>query len=966
MEGSDRDTSLWILSAVKYETGNSPAAVVFLAEIVSNRIPALAAPPVAGFNASKVDSLTIPSSPLDPNLPVRLFWLIGAALVGVGRMSDARWWLAEGAKKAPADPIFPRAMGLLELRERRYDEARQLFAGAREKGDPAGAQKGMALLEALRPGGSGPAGLAAAAETLGDAELFHQAGRLMERRKDEGGAAKAYVRATQLDPRFAPALTSVGLIFARRRMNEKALASLRRARDLGDHCDDLLQALSTLLVEAGAFEEAEPLLVELRERHASDTSVARNLAGIHTTLALCAANRENEEDAIERIQKAVAIQPEPLVAEAYRTLLAELHRRAAVRCLSGRNAQAIDEARDHLQRSLEFEPSSPQNRFALGLVGLASLTKSNPSGSSEPPDRSAMARSAVSDFAEAGDTPRTRIHQSIALLIAGDGDGAITLLQPLLHGADDPGIRLRARWVYALALAARGRPAEGRALLEQSEGEALAGGGLGGFSQLLGLQVLKLRAAEKGGAEIEREIASLAPAERTADRMLLFGIVLAGRKSFDEAEVALEQASRDPLLRSEAKSTRTLMQMSRIAELIRTERPAEAFRLLTRIRPVLPNDPEIDHWLSSLENEAVPIAAIRKGDGRPAVATWSSRVQGWKKTKDSGYFELVRSLAIAAHRTAISLERQKIRIDAERYWKIAIDRWLELLAAPVFWDDYAARARELFQSFEPEVLDEVRNELVQKYLVGGLGEVIGFLRANGEELVAAERYDVLDAIQSWRLRGEPNNLEIRRALASCHAQRLILFSNAGLWTEAVKFGEKACETDPTDPVHFNNLAEVYGSQAQPILSYINQEVERGFGGPHLRPRALQVVDLLSLALAWNPFHAPIRKIYNNVSPQVGYTGILPIDPRFQKAEKLRQMLLPGVLENYSGGAGQQAEPARQEIDPGVSPAQVAEMARKFKQRGIVDPETILSAIFVTYPALRNVPKDQILQTIVNA
>lgn len=75
---------------------------------------------------------------------------------------------------------------------------------------------------------------------------------------------------------------------------------------------------------------------------------------------------------------------------------------------------------------------------------------------------------------------------------------------------------------------------------------------------------------------------------------------------------------------------------------------------------------------------------------------------------------------------------------------------------------------------------------------------------------------------------------------------------------------------------------------------------------------------------------------------------------------------PGVLEAFSAGIGRPATEEREAIDAGVTPAEVVELARRLKGRGMTDPKAIYDAILLIHPGLAKVPQDQVLDAIVNA
>jgi tetratricopeptide (TPR) repeat protein len=937
----------WMLATAEYETGNPSGALD------------------SAHEAARSLTGDAPASGFARELPAALLWLGGVAAGSLGALDEAERWLTEGATRFPDDPSFPRERGHVALRQGRWDAARLLFDETRRKGDSAGAARGVAFVDSLGPGGRGADALAAEAERLGDAELFHAAGRLHERRGRVSDAAKAHLLAIKADPRFFPSLRAVGILFLRQGSRGKAIETLRRALELGDRSDDLLRALSTALLAEGELAQSEPLLEELRGRFPGDRSVRHNAAFVNAGLALAAANAEREEEAAERLGTTRDLLEgdggtSGRDSADWSAVASEVSLRAGWRVLRSSESDRFDRALDHFARAAELDQGNDGAAIARGLARLGSLAAgggSTPIPGPDSEERLVEARRAAEELEKHRDDPRATLGAAIARLVAGDRPLAASGLDRLTALSEgSSAFPLRAAWVRSVLLAGEGKPAEARALLEEQQAAREVPAG---FARLIGLQILKLRAAERGPLEIEKEIRSLAASARTAESHLLYGIILAAEKRFDEAEQILNEAARSPGARAEAVSTRRLMQMARLAELIRSGRPADAAKLLTRLRPGLPQDPEIDHWLRALEDEAVPLAALRNGNGKLAIQIWSARLASWNKGHDSSYWELVRSLAIAAHRSAIDAEKGGRRLDAETFWKCAVDRWLEIAGSEPFWNGYSARCRDLISGFEPELVPETVQELVERYLSNGLREVIGHLRATGEELVAAERFDHLDRILAWRMNREGATDELRQARATCHAQRLIIYSNAKMWEPAVRFGELACEADPTDPVHFNNLAEVFGAQAQPLIAEINAAVAAGMGGPHLRSTAMQIADLLSIALAWNPYHAVLRRLHGQIAPQIGYVGVGSRDPRARRAEQLRASLPPRALELFSmrqsvatgGDAGSAGFP------------QIVELATNLKAVGITDPEVIYAMLVATNPLLGQLDKGEVLRAI---
>ena len=918
LDGAERPFARWIAGGARLAAGDAAGALAELGPILGD-LSAASAPASLG------------AGPL---------FTAGVALAEAGKPDGAVALLQEGMRRAPADPSFPAALGRLALRMGRFDEAARLLDAGSRAGDDGPTHRGAALVAALRSGGGGAEALAATE----DPELLRTAARLFEKDRRIADAAKALSRAAERDP--SPHSTAeLGALLVRHGAPEKATDLLRRARRLGDGSATTASALASALLARGAFDEAAPLLAELP---ADSPAVRRNRALTLFALALAAANEGREDDAVEQLDEALAV--EPSILEERRALVAELYFRAGAR-RANRGGARLDSAAELLARAVEVDPS----HRAARLTGAEVEISRGGAGAGERAI-ALLAPIAVS-------SPRATLATAMAEALAGRNEAAKARLDLLLPVAGE--LAPRVQYVRGLVLGVSGQPDPGRRDLAAAA-TALAGKrGLERLGASARQEELKLRAVSAGGNRIEAAIAARG-ADVPPELLLLHGLVLASTGRFDEAASALEKAGKDRGLRAEADRSRQLVQLSRIAALLSAGQLAEGLRLFVKLRPGLPQDPQVDLWLASLESEGVPFASLRAGDGRAAVNALGGKVQGWRKAKDGAYFELVRALAVAAHRSALAAERAGGRVDAERYWKVAADRYVELSEAEPFWDAFAAHGRELFPALEPETIAALRTEIVDRWYVGALREAIGWLRTHEEEIAAAQRFGAAETVAKWRLSQSPGDAERVDALATCHAQRLILYSNSGMWEEARRFGELACETDPDDPVHFNNMAEVYGAEAQPILARLDSEINMGNGGPHLRPLAAPVVELLALALAWNPFHQGIGNLHRTIAGQLGFSGPGMFDARIRRANELRARIPEEKLRSFSMQMASGAQEQGEEIDVGVTPAQVAEIAAALKRAGLRDPQVIYDAILKKYPELAKVPKEQVMNTIVNA
>ena len=941
----------WIAAACEYESGNPRGSESELVTILTN-----------GQRATRL-------AEIDPaaadGLDASLVWLIAATLSTTGSSEKAAVWFEQGSRMAPTDPSFPREMANLAMQRGNLDDARVLLDETRRRGDQKAAARGQAILEFFQSGGSNAATLVGAATSLRDGSLHYFAGLVLEQNGDASAAIRSYAAAVQTEPLMTRAWAAAGILYARLGAKDRAEVALRQAYDRGERSSPLLRALATLWLEAGRFEDAEPILTELHHREPDDKAIKDNLAGLQCLIGLKEANQGNEEEAIDHLSQALELAPE--LRSRWLPVLAEIEFRAATRAAHRRAVGWAETANELLGQAIEHAPGAPTPLLMKSAFRLAeTLSLSGDERVSSAAAIAADLNAARSSITGGGLRIRADLHQAIALTIANDVARADPILQSCLKMDLDAATRLRFRWVQALSIAKRGNAIAGRVLLEGSLEECAKAPELTEFLKRVRLQALKLKAAELGSKRIESEIRAMEDEARTPAMMLLYGMVLAEQRRFDEASKALETAARDRTLRAEAESTRYIMQMSRVAELLENQKEDEALKLFSRLRPTLPNETEIDLWLNSLEIEGMPVAALRRGDGKPAVATWSSRVGGWRKTKDKEYWELVRSIAVAAHRTAVIAEKKQDYATAETYWRTATTRWLELLDSEDFWTEYARRGRDLFPNFNQGILEEIKAELVDLHLVGLVREVIGRMHSAGDVIAAADRFAVIEQVATWRLDKDPENHELRKAVAGCHAQRLILFAGQQMWEEARRWGEHACEVDPSDPVHFTNMAEMYGGEANLAMIKLEADYAAYGPGPHLQPLARRVIDLLSLALAWNPSHATMGESYTNLSTQMGYAGVSQNDPRIRRAIELRAGISAEALARFSAGQGgemgETSEHAAGPEVPNVDHAAVSEFARILREAGI-DSETAYNTIVITWPVVGSWPKVQAMSLI---
>jgi tetratricopeptide (TPR) repeat protein len=960
----------WAVAATEYAGGNPAGVFEHLRATISMLTGRRDEPAL-------VESL----APIDiAKLHSHLVWLTGVSWSAIGHDELAESWLALGEQLAPGDPSFPRERGTIALRTQRLDAARELFDEVEKRGDAKGAARGRAVADWIVGGHRDAAPLLSAAELSRDPILFYHAGRQLERAGNSADAAKAYARATVLDPLMGRAFASLGVLHGREGDGERAISALRRARDAGERGTMVLKALATLLLERGSIVEAIPLLEEMRRRAPDDPTANRNFAGAKRLLALQYANDEKEEEALECLTEAAGADQEGAVEWA--RVAAEIGFRAATRLARSRPSGWESVAEELLDDAVRHDPGDLRIRLRLGVVRLArALSERSGDG----------LRAAIATLQSVASSPAAspplrfsaELHRAIALLSNGSAQQADEIATRLAKNPVlDAESRLRARWVQALSLARAGKLLQSRVVLEESARECSELPEAAELLKAVRLEILKLQTAERGAHHLEREVQSIELDARGAPAQLYWAVALAGLGRWDEADRFFDMAALSPALRRDARAARTMMQLSRVAGLLSSRREAEAHKLLGSVRASLPQDPEIDRWLNSLEVEAVPVAALRQGNGAAALAIWSARAQRWLQ-KDAEYWELVRSIAIAAHAAATSAEARLDYAAAEHYWSITVTRWLELLDADEYWQSYSRRARELFPGLDPAIVDEIRKELVETHLASAIRASIALQRQRGEDPVALRRYQLLDQIESWRLSNNPADDSVRKRLAACHAQRLLLASKLERWDEALDAGTRACLADPADPAHFAAMAATYGAMMRPLLAELRaNESDPGTTTP-LFELTGRVVDLLSLGLAWNPHDRELARLSTELSIRLGYTGVPDSDPKVRRAVELREKLPPGALERYmemiTGEPAQKPEamPAYGTIDVAsidtddggqvvefsdVDTQAAMEMVSKWKNDGL-SRDAIYWSLLSIYPILAKVSRKAVFKMV---
>jgi hypothetical protein len=742
----------------------------------------------------------------------------------------------------------------------------------------------------------------------------------------------------------------------------------------------VLKALASLLLERGVVVEAIPLLEEIRRRAPGDAIADRNSAGAKRLLALQYANDEKEDEALECLDEAATADPDG--AAAWNRVAAELGFRAAARLARSRPSGWEAAAESCLDAAARHDPTDLRIRLRLGVVRLARALASR----SDDTMRAAIATlQSVASSTSASPAVRfsADLHRAIALLASGVAQQADEIATRLAKNPSlDPESRLRARWVQSLSLAKAGRLLQARVLLDESARECEEIPEAGEFLRIVRLQILKLEAAERGAHKLEREVQSLENGARGAPAQLYWGIVLAALGRHDEADRFLDAAAHEPALRRDARGSRAMMHLSRVARLLAEGREADAHRLLGRVRPSLPQDPEIDRWINSLEVEGVPAAALRQGNGAAALAIWSAREQRWRH-QDAEYWELVRSIATAARMAAVAAERAGDCDAAEELWNVAVARWLELLDAEEFWQAFARRARELFPALDPAAVEQTRDDLLETRIAALIRAVIALQRQRGDDRAAFRRYALLAQIESWRLSRNPADDSARKRLASCHAQRHLLASKLRLWDDALEAGVSACAADPGDPAHFAAMAATYGAMARPLLDELHAKERDPDAGTPLFELTGRIVDLLSLGLAWNPHDRELAALFSPLSIRLGYAGVPESDPRVRRAEALRQKLPPDALESYSATLAEEddspPEASRFAGDIDLAAAfdskegqsieftesdRVAaiQLVRQWKEDGLSN-DAIYSTLLAVYPALAGRTRRAVLKLV---
>jgi tetratricopeptide (TPR) repeat protein len=162
--------------------------------------------------------------------------LMGEALDGLGREDDAIAELQAAAVASPTEPEAHFGLGYLFWKEKRYDEAEREFRLELDK-DPSHAQ---------------------AAAYLGD---------VLMRRGDQAAAEPLLEKARRLNPQVRIAHLDLGIVYAGRKQNDRAMRELREAVKLDPSRADAHYRLARVYQSLGRAAEAEAELATVKQLH---------------------------------------------------------------------------------------------------------------------------------------------------------------------------------------------------------------------------------------------------------------------------------------------------------------------------------------------------------------------------------------------------------------------------------------------------------------------------------------------------------------------------------------------------------------------------------------------------------------------------------------------------------------------------------------------------------------------------
>lgn len=141
-----------------------------------------------------------------------------------------------------------------------------------------------------------------ALQIYSDAELQTKYGERLDTAGRTDEAVTHYQQALQLDPRYAPALSNLGIILARRGQIDEAQAQLQKALDCNPRFASAHVSLGQLLTMRGKLDEA---LAHYR----TALDLAPDWELLHNCLGLLLEQRGETDEAIAHFQEALALDP---------------------------------------------------------------------------------------------------------------------------------------------------------------------------------------------------------------------------------------------------------------------------------------------------------------------------------------------------------------------------------------------------------------------------------------------------------------------------------------------------------------------------------------------------------------------------------------------------------------------------------------------------------------------------------
>lgn len=121
---------------------------------------------------------------------------------------------------------------------------------------------------------------------------------------DPIGALQFLARAEELDPKYSPIYHAKALAYAYRKDFPSALREMKKSVDLDPENPYALNTYGKFLLDAGRFEEAEPLLAK-----AGDNPVFRESFKSNTNLGILYYRKNEFERADQRFQRAINDDP---------------------------------------------------------------------------------------------------------------------------------------------------------------------------------------------------------------------------------------------------------------------------------------------------------------------------------------------------------------------------------------------------------------------------------------------------------------------------------------------------------------------------------------------------------------------------------------------------------------------------------------------------------------------------------